>query len=505
MTQGLPLPAQQPRAPVRQRVLVQSAKPRRLGSLFIPIRQTYLFVMPLLLFSGAMVCWTIGTDTSMIGGGLILAGVAVFLLFDLLGRRSPLRVSTILAITLGLAYGLGTVNTWYTLPRGDASLGEFLHINPTDLSHAMGSVMTSVALLLGLGELLEKPVFGEDFELKFTNRAVVFLTIGTIILGASFAHGSTGFMGGTVGEDGEIGRVGYLASLSEWLSGSLFAMSVCITLNTKGKFTRIYTRLLSILLFLMVFPLGRRQMIFAVLLALLTLRLGGYKVPFSWIKKTVLLGALGMLIYFASIGFFYLRIAGYGLLRPTLVQRVTAALALANTRSYSDIKEEFSKNVQTRTFILGFLGQLEGYTDTMPAAHGYDIEHQFQLALPSILFPSKDIFFSEEGLANELFGANYIDEANSILTAGAVDFGIWGMFAYPLLVVLMIRVFFEYFSQAVPVFASCFVIVASFSILLEPELAADSYFLVIRSGILFGTVVWILMSLPEFRVKNVGL
>ncbi len=500
MIQTIPAVAQRPRT------LVRYARPRRLGSLFIPLRRSYLFIMPIILFAAAIFCWATGTDFAMITGAVVMAAVSLYLLFDLLGRRAPLRVSTVLAITLGLAYGLGTANTWFTLPRSDVTLGEFLHIDTVDLAHAMASVLTSAALLLALGELFEQPIFGEDFELQFNNRSIVFLTFGTLILGISFAHGSTGFMGGAASQDlSSYGRVGVLASIAAWLSGSLLALAVCVALNVKGRFVRNYARVLTVLNFIMVFPLGRRVLIYAIVLALLGLRLGRYKVPYSPLKKVVLLSILGGVVYMVTIGFFYLRLAGYSMIRPSLVQRVEAAFRLAREKSYSDIKQEFAENVQRRTFILGFLGQLEGYTDTMPAAHGTDLVSQFKLALPSVLYPSKDLFFSEENLANEIFGSNYIDEANSILTTGAVDFGLWGVLIYPLLAVLMIRVLFEFVGEAMPLFASCFVILASFSTLLEPELMVSSYFLIIRNSLFFGSVVWFIISLPEFRVRNVGL
>ncbi|RRA49680.1 hypothetical protein [Acidipila sp. EB88] len=490
---------------VGRRTLVRYPRPRRLGSLFIPQRRSYLLIMPMILLSASLICFATGSDFSMILGALTLTGVSAYLLFDLLGRRAPLRVSLVLAITLGLAYGLGTVNTWYTLPRGDATLGEFLHKDTEDLAHAMAFILMSIASLVGLGELFETPIFGEDFELRFNNRSVLFLTLGTAVLGASFLHGSTGFMGAATEEGAEAGRLGYLASLSEWLSGSLLALAVCMSLNIRGRFLKLYTRALSILLFIMVFPLGRRIMIFAVVLSLLALRLGRYKIPYSPLKKIVLLGLLGGGVYFATIGFFYLRVAGYGLARPTLAQRVSAAIQLAHDKSYADIKEDFSKNVQTRTFLLGFIGDLVGFTSAEPGAHGTDISGQLQLAIPSLLYPEKNLNFSEENLANELFGAHYLDEANSIYSTGAVDFGFWGILFYPLAAVIMVRAFFEFIGEAMPLFASSFVIIASLSVILEPETAADSYFLLIRSGILFGSVVWAVMSLPEFRIKNVGL
>ncbi len=488
------------------RVLIRGMKPRRFGSLFIPRRRSYLITMPTILFGTAIFCWATGTDFALITGGIVLSSVSLYLTFDLLGRRAPLRVSTIFAITLGLAYGLGSVNTWFTLPRSDASLGDFLHISNADLAYGMASVLTSVALLTGLGELYETPLFGEDFELKFNNRSVVFITLGTIVLVGSFAHGTLSFMGASAETEGnDIGRLGIVASLAEWLSGSLLALAVCVALNVKSHFTRNYARILSVLLFLMVFPLGRRVMIYSIVLTLVGLRLGRYKIPFSPLKKVVLLGLLAALLYFATIGFFYLRIAGYGLLRPTLIQRVSAAFRLAKEKGYSEIKEQFSQNVQKRTFVLGFLSQLEGYSQTMPTAHGEDAQKQAQLALPSLLYSGKDLFFSEESLANAVFGSSYIDEANSILTAGAVDFGVWGVLIYPLLVVIVIRTFFEFVAESLPVFASCFIILSSLSNILEAENTVTSYLVGIRNGILFGAVVWAIMALPEFRVRNVDL
>ncbi len=488
-----------------RRTLIRGARPRRFGSLFIPRRLGYLIVMPTILLGAAIFCWATGTDFALITGAVVLAGVALYLSFDLLGRRAPLRVSTIIAITLGLAYGLGSANTWFTLPRSDISLGEFLHIDNADLAYGIASVLTSVALLVSVGELYETPIFGEDFELKFNNRSVLFLTLGTAVLAVSFARGSTGFMGASAGQGEDYGRIGILASLSDWLSGSLLALAVCLSLNVKSGFTRTYVRILSVLLFLMVFPLGRRVMIYSVVLTLIGLRLGRYKIPYSPLKKAVLLGLVAAVIYFATIGFFFLRIAGYGLLRPTLLQRVSAAVSLAKDTSFADIKQRFSENVQRRTFILGFLAQIESYSRYMPTAYGRDITKQAEVALPSVLFPEKDVIFSEEGLANQLFGTSYLDEANSVLTAGAVDFGIWGVFLYPLIAVLVFRLFFEFIAEAMPSFAACFVILSSFATILEPENTVTAYFVIVRNGIIFGGAVWFIMALPEFRIKNVDL
>jgi hypothetical protein len=48
---------------------------------------------------------------------------------------------------------------------------------------------------------------------------------------------------------------------------------------------------------------------------------------------------------------------------------------------------------------------------------------------------------SEEGLANEHFGLPLYDDANSILTAGIIDFGIAGVILYPVLICFGFRAF----------------------------------------------------------------
>jgi len=488
------------------RFLVQDSKLRRLGSLLVPLRRSYVLIMPSILFAGALFCWTFGTDFSLVAGASVLSGISLYLLFDLLARRAPLRVSTLLVITLGLSYGLGSANTWFTLPRGDEALGDFLGISTTSLAYGTASVLASCALLLGLGELFEKPIFGEDFELKLNNRSLVLLTLGAAALAISFLHGSTGFMGETAAQGpDDYGRISVLGSLSAWLSGPLLALSVCVSLNLKNRFGRIYARVLSIALFVMIFPLGRRVLIYAIVLAFIGLRLGRYQILWSPLKKIIVLAVLAGFLYAAILGFFYLRVAGYALVHPTLIQRISAAIKFAEEKSYSDIQEKLSNNVQTRTFILGYLAQLEGYAATMETGHGTDLLGQFQLALPSVLFPSKDVFFQEEGYANTLFGSSYTDEANSILTAGAVDFGTLGVLIYPLFSVVMVRIFFEVIAQSLPVFVSCFIILGSCSTLLEPEVSVTAYFLILRNGLLFGFFVWFVMALPEFKIKNVGL
>lgn len=486
-----------------ERLLFRSPEVRRLGSLFQPLRRSYLLFLPSFLIFCAVLTWLVVSDFTLLLISVAMTLVAAYVMFDILARRAPLRISHLLAMTLGLGYGLGTANTWLTLPRSGEALASFMGLDPGDVNIVMAAMAVSLALMLCLGEAMERPVFGEDFRLRFNNRSVMVLTLCTTLLIAAFAKGSVGFMGASVDATGAAaGKVSILGALAVWLAGPLLAMSVCICLNSKQRWMRLYCTALTIVIVILIVPLGRRTLIYSVVLAFIGLRLGEYKVPWSPLKKVVSLGLLAIVVYFATIAFFYLRLAGYQSQTKGLGQRVAAAWEYYQTTDYSEVKNQFSQNVQKRTFIVGFLAKLRTDVGTMSTAHGQDFLSQAAVTVPSALNSNKNSFFNEEGLANELFGEHFTDEANSVLTAGMIDFGMLGLILYPLLFAFIFRKFTELMSKTFPNFVACFIALAVISSLLEPETTITGYFTGMRDSILFGLMIWFFVSLPEFRWKR---
>ena len=474
---------------------------RRLGSRFAPPRDLYMLYIPIFMIAVGLTCWVVTTDFMLMIGSVSLALVSIFLFYDLLVRQAPLRVSTLLATTLGLGYGGGAANSWFTVPRSGTPLGEFLHRDPIQLTHSMGSILFALAILLAVGEVFEKPVFGEDFKLEFTPQSIVFITFGVLLLLVAYAHGTLGYMGGQVGASGDAGP---FVSFAVWVIGSLFAITFVAAMNAKTRGMKRYLIVLTLIQFILEIPVGRRSMVFAVVLALIAIRLGRFRFNWGWSKRIMVGAVIVVTLYITSIGFFYLRLAGFSSKTPlTFVERVTLAIHYFETKDYAEVKEQFSKNVQVRTFILGWVAELEGYSGEFTPGLGQDLIGQFQTAIPSVIYPGKNRNFGEEGLANELFGTAYWDEANSIFTAGVVDFGFLGLILYPLAVAFMVRAFFEFMVRYLPTFASTFVIVASLAVLLQPETPLLSYFTVIRNGALFGCVIWFFLAMPALRLQRV--
>jgi hypothetical protein len=249
-------------------------RPRRLGSVTSPPRLLYLLYLPLLMFATGVACWVVETDFMLMVGAVTLGAVAAYLLFDLAIRLAPLRVSGVLVATLGLGYGLGAAIPWFTLERSGLGLGDFLHKDPAALTHTIGSVLISMAILLAAGEFAEKPLFGDEFELRFPPQAIFFITFGVAVIGVAYIRGSLNFQGVSVGETGHLS---IFASFASWLVSALFAITFWAILNVKGKALQRYLTLLLLVQFVLIIPLGRRVMIYTVLVSILAMRLGRYR------------------------------------------------------------------------------------------------------------------------------------------------------------------------------------------------------------------------------------
>jgi hypothetical protein len=476
-------------------------RPRRLGSLMSLPRLLYLLYLPLLMLTAGLACWVVETDFMLMVGAVTLGSVAAYLFFGLTIRLEPLRVSNLLVATLGLGYGLGAAIPWFTLDRSGVGLGEFLHKDPVALTHTMGSVLVSMAVLLAVGEYAEKPLFGDEFELRFPPQAVFFITFGVAIIGVAYLRGSLNFQGVSVGEGGHLS---IFASFASWLVSALFGITFWAVLNVKGKALQRYLILLLLVQFVLVIPLGRRVMIYTVLVSILAMRLGRYRLNWSWPKRIIVGLVLAGLLYVTSIAFFYMRIAGYsaGKVHLSLPARISLAITYFESKDFSTVQESFSKNVKGRSFILGYLAELEDYSLHFTPGYGRDMQGQVLMAVPSAIYPSKDLTFGEEALDNELFGSTYFDEANSIFTAGATDFGLLGIIAYPLLLCWVFRSFFEVIGQSLPTFVATFIILAGINGLLQPETGITSYIIDMRNSLLFGAVVWFFIALPAFRLRK---
>jgi hypothetical protein len=320
-----------------------------------------------------------------------------------------------------------------------------------------------------------------------------------LILGG-FASGQLGYMGLANVE----GHVNPLAALIIWWFAPAFAYSLCATLNTAGA-TRLLVGACTVIQAIALVPIGRRNVVYGVLLALLATRLGRSRNRMSFSKK-LLATALGIAFVFASsITFLYLRIAGYSQKgTTTLATRLALARNTLQTRSPGEVVALLGANASTRTFNIGFFSDLLDASQRSTPLLGKDLLENVQTVIPSVFYTSKltGDLYGEEQLANMKWGFTYIDEANSILTAGATDFGIVGVLLYPLVVVLLMRVTLEWLQFAMPTAGAAMIALAFIFQMMISEGTPADYLLQIRNGLILAVLFYLYSTLPTFRWRS---
>src|SRR5579875_1625765 len=117
-----------------------------------PPRPLYFAYVPAALIIAGVFSWVISGSDGLALGSFVGAAIALFSLWDWLFLHAPTRLSTLLGMSLLLGYGVGSVNTWLTLPRGSATLGEQFGVPPGGLARGIAAVLFASALLYLLGE-----------------------------------------------------------------------------------------------------------------------------------------------------------------------------------------------------------------------------------------------------------------------------------------------------------------------------------------------------------------
>jgi hypothetical protein len=151
--------------------------------------------------------------------------------------------------------------------------------------------------------------------------------------------------------------------------------------------------------------------------------------------------------------------------------------------------------------VLAFLAYILDASSRMTPALGRDAMSMIEQSIPSVIYPDKDLFFSEEGLVDQQFGFGYGDQANSILTAGATDFGFLGMIVYPILIVVVIRFVYEFLARRLGMVPLLFVALALIFRMMQTEITFTGYVASLRDTILFGVLISVIMGMPQVRLR----
>jgi hypothetical protein len=474
---------------------------RVFGDDLAPPRSLYITHIPAILVFTGILAWVMGDEPGMLLASAVAAAIGLYSLWGWLLRKAPTRFSTLMSMGLLLGYGAGALNTWATLPRGSLTIAAFKGLSEGVLARGIGAVLISSAALFFFGEIFEKPVFGRDFRFHIDERTRTLIYAGTLAMVAGFASHSLAIEGAAVNE----GHVSILGVFLSWLYIPLTAVAVTAFLTAPRLREKVPTGLSALILLLMFSVMGRRTAIYTSIVIVFVLGLSGYQLRGRMFRKVFLALSLAAVIIACSLTFMLLRIASNGIRgkQVTVGKRIAVAGKLFQRGgAYALAGATTQKNVQSRTFVLAFFANVLDASSRKTPALGRDVAGFFQDAIPSILYPDKDRFFTEEGLVDEQFGFSYGDEANSVLTAGATDFGFIGVIIYPLVMILLIRLFYNFTAAWLRTTPLMFVALSIIFLMLAMENTLGSYFEVLRDSFFFGIMLALFMALPRVKLRT---
>jgi hypothetical protein len=475
-----------------------------MGQDLAPPRSRYLVQIPAILMLTGLVTWVAADEAAMAISAAISAAVAIYLLWDWLFRAGPTRLSTVYAFSLLAGYGGGALNTWLTLPRGGATLASVLGADEDVLARGMAAVMMTCAVLCFIGELYERPVFGRDFRVPLNRQTftLIYFATGAFIVG--FLTHSLGY-GGVASAVG--GQQNPAAALLSWAFGPFIAISAAVFLAAPKGIAKLLTGVCLLILSVLLMTVSRTMIVYTAMEVIFALRLTGYRVKGTVVKKFLLLGVLAVFVFTGVTVLMLFRLAGFQSRDKTnisLAERVTTAASwVEDGTALTRANEANQGNVQKRTFVLGFFADiLEGSSQKSPA-YGLDSAYQLAAAVPRVFFPNKDaVGMGEESLDDELFGLTYKDAANTLLTAGATDFGLIGVLLYPLVTMWIFSFSFRILSGYLSALPMSIILLGIIFVLLQTESTLTHYAVAVRNEILFAVLLLIFYKLPAFRLRH---
>lgn len=467
-----------------------------------PPRQLYFAFIPAILALTGIVSWTMGDETGMVLSMIVATAVSLFSLWDWIINHSPTRLSTVLGMMLLFGYGAGALNTWITLPRGGLSLATAMGSNEGVLTRGLAAVLMSSACLYFFGEIFERPLFGRDFRFRIDDRTRILTYVGALAILIGYATHQLG-IGGAAGGGGHVSVPGVFLS---WLYPPLTSIAVVGFLTAERTIDRVLGGLAALVLLLVFSVMGRRITIYTSLEVLLVMGLAGFRWREKIVRNMLVIVALAAVAVGASLTFMLLRIAGSTVTRgeATVGRKFEIAGKLVQrkgTGAFKQAGEATQTNFQSRTFVLSFLATILDASSHQTPALGQDAVALTELAIPSVLDPYKNTDFSEEGLVNYQFQLAFPDQPNSILTAGATDFGLLGMILYPLFLVLALKVILAIAARWLKPVSLMFVTLYFIYLMMQTEITLTGYMEALRDTLLFGTLLAMFFALPSVKLR----
>lgn len=439
------------------------------------------------------VCCTIGS------------ACGAWMLYAILARSSRLRLTWVLASTLLIGYCFGAFVSEGSALLSGQDVMAYVGLDRGWAAFALIQVMVaSIALLLA--GWIEPPLVEARHIVLISWRQERFLWVGMIGVAIAFLHGNLTYLGGV----NTYGRVSIVGEVLLTLAPLLPALAAIGIVQSSGL-RRLRFVLLAVTTLLAVLPLGRRQLLYALVIGFIGVaRLSGRTWQLSRRRKLLLAAVSVVAVVGSSFVFYALRLATAA--TPEGQRSIASLIDAAERTTFRDpstVAAELGENVEERTsFLLRYLAWLGHGGDTPSPLYGQDALLAARMAMPDALFrvaglskqQARDIA-TEEVLANEHFGLTDTDDANSVLTGGIIDFGVVGVIVYPLLACALARLFLMLTDGVVNREGRMLAVFAVLFLYLQTESPIGLYLIQLRNLLIllfcWATIYW----LPSVRSK----
>lgn len=427
--------------------------------------------------------------------------IAITCLLRLLAVPGFVTPWAVYATSLGLGYGIGTVNT---LARGYLDGISILQVTYADKEHialAVGFVLVLVAMLLLAGSLDKARLIPSSDFTKGDRQAM----LGLLMFFAAAAvmgvlTGSIGFGGGQGSEEGS-GRISAFGNLLSSSMTAAMATGLFVFANDPNPKTKRIALLLCLVLMAPILLGGRRSFIFGLLVGgIAFFAAAGPKILFNKRAIAAIL-TIGIATVFIAKFYFAMRIASHRLdPNPGVTQLVSGAWDVI-THPEDGLDEANAENQATRPFIVGYFAELLQLSAPEKTTGGDLLFLDLATVVPTAIWPGKwrviQMIGSEEIACHPVLGIPSWDAANNILTAGLCDFWIPGVFMYPLGLMLLYSLIHRLLTR-LPGIVHAMVGFATAEVLFQVETTITTYFVSLRNLIMIGAFVWAVLAVIRY-------
>jgi hypothetical protein len=407
-----------------------------------------------------------------------------------------------------LAYGTGTLNSVFSYMMDNQELLRSSAISQYWYTHTLGLIVAACGSLHLVGQIDTDGYLLRSIAptARDRNRVVYFVIPIALLYCVLVARGRIGFQGNVSIEDTGP-TVSPLAVFSLALATPAGALALAVALtNPRGAKALLLS--MSVFLLLLQIGLGRRALVFSLIIftmsALLVWR------PKKLISiKTLLLIAIAFFTLQQLTTFFYaMRMASWSMHargRLALLTLIPEAFEIYSNDPRGELQANIQLNVKTRTFVLQYLTDISRREADRGPLYGEDVERALIVATPSTLYRGKHVdklFEGEEELINPRFGYPVRDEANSIFTAGVADFGVFGIFLYPIALCIALSFILRLIYKWTSPLCGLVVGMAIGQMLLTSEADISFYFISLRNiGLILG-LSWLYFGGQSKQVSN---